>query len=58
MEEKREFIRRVWPKMERIEQWCDEMRKTTPVTHEVEVVSFLTMAEAAAEVYYDVNPRE
>jgi len=52
-EEKKEFIDKVWPRMDEIETWCSTQRDKTPVPNEA--LLFDMMAEAAAEVYYGMK---
>lgn len=52
-EEKKEFIETVWPKMDEIEKWCSAQRGKIPAVYEH--VLFDNMAEAAAELYYDME---
>jgi len=54
-EKKKEFLDKVWPKIDDIEKWCSQSRDKIPVSYEV--VLFDMLAETAAEVYYSTNPK-
>ena len=54
-EEKKEFIKKVWPRMDEIEKWCSAQSKKIPIPNEV--VLFDQMSEAAAEVYYGMKDK-
>ena len=55
-EEKKEFIDKVWPQMERLEEYCAKFRNKVPVPDEVVLLDMMTTS--AAEVYHDVYPME
>lgn len=51
--EKKEFLKKVLPKIDEIERWCTRQREKTPVPDEA--VLFDEMMEIARDIEYDLD---